>query len=138
MSRHHLGSCPAPSVTRMMAEDLHVLCCKVLNPCDLEACQSKNAKNVTFWTLWAGSQFPAVVRALHSPVLPITSLRLSYRSVTHSGPAAPLCLSFPACSTVGTEGTTSPACHGGTSPHYSQDPLVLPSWWMAGKGCAYH
>lgn len=44
MSRRHLGSCPAPSVTWMMAVDLSVLCCKVLNPCDLEACQSKKCK----------------------------------------------------------------------------------------------
>lgn len=44
MSRRHLGSCPDPSVTWMMAVDLSILCCKVLNPCDLEACQSKKCK----------------------------------------------------------------------------------------------
>ena len=44
MRRRHLGSCPAPSITWMMAVDLSVLCCKVLNPCDLEACQSKKCK----------------------------------------------------------------------------------------------
>ena len=40
--------------------------------------------------------------------------------VTHSGPAAPLCLSFRAYAVVGTVGDASLACRGGgVSSHYS-------------------